>query len=91
MHPALEPLARAMAALTYDEIDVIAAGMGITLSNEEVTLLDRSIGHDLIRLEAAISAKGLTLLSAIAASIDEALTSIEEARRPLQPGDSDHG
>lgn len=85
-HPALTPLRQAIAALTYDEIEVTSTSFGVksTTTGEEVPLLDRSIGQDLTRIESALSGKGLTLLSAIAASIDEALLAIEEATQLLQ-------
>ena len=85
-HPALDPLQRAIAALTYDEIQVTSVTFGIqtVMNGEEVPLLDRSIGQDLTRIDSALSGKGSTLLSAIAHAIDEALLAIEEARQLLQ-------
>jgi hypothetical protein len=71
---------RAIAALTYDHIEQIPLDGGPVLVNDQVPLLQRSIGADLIRIEAAMSAKGKTLLSAIAASIDEAVVALAEAK-----------
>ncbi len=86
-HPALPPPHRAIAALTYNEIEVIPTDSGVPICNEQVPLLDRSIANDLMRIDSAISGKGQTLLSAIAHSIDEALVAIAEARLLLQGKD----
>lgn len=88
MEDAADALARAIAALTYDEIAVIAAdGMGTSETDgRALPLLERSISADLIRMEMCMAARGKTLLSAIAASIDEALIAIEEARDIIAKG-----
>lgn len=67
---------RAIAALTYDEIERHGP-----LGREEVSLLDRSIARDLRQLEAMLGskAKGQTLLFALATAIDEALLALEES------------
>lgn len=88
-HPALAPLGQAIAALTYDQIEVTQADSGSTICGTAVPLLHRSIGQDLMRVESAMGGQGKTVFSAIAASIDEALIAIEEARGLLRGG-SDH-
>lgn len=70
-------LRQAVAALTVDEIEVHDAH-GLR-TGDAVALLDRSIGHDLVRIERAMSAHGPTLLSATAGAIDEALLVLAEA------------
>lgn len=84
-HRALASLDQAIAALTYDEIEEVSTefGMRQSRSGEEVALFDRSIANDLILIEAALSGRRQTILSAIATSIDEALLAIEEARQLL--------
>lgn len=83
--PAIE---RAIAALTYDEIechDVDVAGRPIITVGEAIPLLRRSIGQDLVRIDRMLSQRA-SLLSAIAVSIDEALLALEEARLMLAGG-----
>lgn len=80
---ALEAIERAIAALTYEHVEHIPMGAGEVLKDTQVPLLQRSIAQDLTRAEATISAKGKTLLSAIALSIDEALVALAEARESL--------
>lgn len=50
-HPALPSLHRAIAALTYDQIEVIPTDSGVPICNEQVPLLDRSIANVLIATE----------------------------------------
>ena len=85
---ALAPLERAIAALTYDEIeriDVDSAGRQTVTTGDAIPLLDRSIAQDLVRIERAIGSKP-SLLGATAAAIDEALLAIEEARLAITGG-----
>ncbi len=84
--PALDPLARAVAALTYDHIERLDPTSGRTLAEgDAIPLLQRSIGQDLRGIEAqlGLKAKGQTLLSATAGAIDEALLAIAEAQAAL--------
>lgn len=92
-HPALPPLHRAIAALTYDEIEVISTMFGVSTSTsgDDVPLLDRSIANDLMRIDSVISGGGNSLIAAIAHSIDEALVAIEEARRLITGKDMADG
>ncbi|WP_072379829.1 hypothetical protein [Novosphingobium sp. NDB2Meth1] len=94
MREAREALARAIDALTYDQIERYPLHLileddgslrpaGPVQSGKEIPLLDRSIAHDLIRIEKSLAAQQPTLLSAIAHSIDEALLAIAEAQRVL--------
>lgn len=69
-------IARAIAALTYDEIE--QHGDGMTRTDTDVPLLQRSIANDLRQIEAQMGGKGKTLLFAIATSIDEALLALVE-------------
>lgn len=83
--PALEPLARAIAALTYDEIEcheVDEAGFLLVTIGEAIPLLQRSIAQDLVRIDRQLGQKA-GLLSAIGAAIDEALLAVAEARAQL--------
>lgn len=81
---ARDALVRIRSALTYDRIEQIAAGETIA-RDEEVPLLQRSIAQDLRDIEArlGLNAKGRTILSAIASSIDEALLAGAEAEKAL--------
>lgn len=84
-NPALEPLARAIAALTYDEIErheVDEAGRLVITIGEAIPLLQRSIAQDLVRIDRQLGIKG-GLLTAIATAIDEALLAVAEARAAL--------
>lgn len=92
MREAREALARAIDALTYDEIEWLTLGLDddglngaatVHQSGDQIPLLKRSIAHDLIRIEKSLAAQPPTLLSAIAHSIDEALLAISEAQRVL--------
>lgn len=88
-HPALSPLEQAIAALT-NKVEVLDCATGDITEGDAVPLLQRSIAQDLLRIESALSGKGTTLLSKLAASIDEAIVLIEEARQLLGgKGDSD--
>lgn len=69
-------IARAIAALTYDEIEQHEGGMVRT--DQAVPLLQRSIANDLRQIEAVMGGKGQTLLFAIAEAIDEALIALVE-------------
>lgn len=88
MSNALQAIDRAIAALTYEQVEHIPVDGGDTLSGDQVPLLQRSIGQDLTRIEATIAAKGCTLLAAIAASIDEALMALAEGRESLLSADT---
>lgn len=81
--PALSAIEAAIAALTVESIEQIDSD-GEQLQGEQVALFHRSIGRDLERIEKALSASGETLLSATAASIDEALLALAEARGVLR-------
>ncbi|MBV1917587.1 MAG: hypothetical protein KUG65_05955 [Sphingomonadaceae bacterium] len=81
-HKALAGINQIIAALTDDEIEQNQAD-GTVLRDEQVPLLNRSISHDLLQVESVIGARGKTLLSAIAAAIDEALLAAEQARQVL--------
>lgn len=70
-------IARAIAALTYDEIEQ-RFDDGTIRQGISVPLLQRSIANDLRQLEAVLGAKGKTNLFAIAAAIDEALLALVE-------------
>lgn len=85
-HPALSPLDQAIAALT-NKVEVMDCATGVWTKGSAVPLLDRSIAQDLLRIESSLSGKGTTLLFKLAASIDAAIVSIEEARRLLGGGD----
>lgn len=72
---------RAIAALTYDEIEQHSHDPirgTITREGHAVPLLQRSIGNDLRQMESALGGKGKTLLFAIAEAIDEALIALVE-------------
>lgn len=75
-------IGRAIAALTYDRIEQIDPASGRTIAEgEDIPLLRRSIANDLRDLERrlGLKARGGTILSAIAESIDEALLALAEA------------
>ncbi len=86
---ALTAVERAIAALTYDEIEVHEVSrlgaLSVTL-NGDVPLLDRSIARDLEMFAKQPESARKKLLMANAAAIDEALLAIEEARLVLQGG-----
>lgn len=84
----LEALDRAIAALTYDEVEHQNLTLGTVKTGNEVPLLQRSIAQDLRDMERRLGAQvvGKTLFSANAAAIDEALLAIEEARAALCGG-----
>lgn len=82
-HKALAAVDQIIAALTYEEIEQHFSDGREMVSGDQVPLLHRSISQDLLQLERAIGARGKTLLSAIAASIDEALLAAEQARQTL--------
>lgn len=82
-------LERAIAALTYDEIEVREEGrFGAVsvVSNGDVPLLDRSIARDLEMFAKQPELPRKKLLMANAAAIDDALLAIEEARLAMQGG-----
>ena len=62
MQGAQTALDRVIAALTYDDIEQRRTSCGPTLRNEDVPLLDRSIGQDLLQIEGQMGARGKTLL-----------------------------
>ena len=70
-------IARAIQALTYDDIEQHPDN-GTLRQGVEVPLLQRSIANDLRQLETVLGAKGKTNLFAIAAAIDEALLALAE-------------
>ncbi len=70
-------IARAIAALTYDEIEQHMDD-GTVRTDQAVPLLQRSIANDLRMIEAQLGGKGQTLLFAIAEAIDEALIALVE-------------
>jgi hypothetical protein len=83
----LDALDRALAALTYAQVEHIdPRTREVTAAGDEVPLLQRSIAQDLRDMESRLGrvAVGKTLLSANAAAIDEALLAIEEARAELR-------
>lgn len=83
---ALEALGRAIAALTYDEIEHVDAASGETLARDDgVPLLQRSIAQDLRDIEGrlGLAVNGQTILSAIESAIDEALLAVAEAQSEL--------
>ena len=80
-HPALPAIDRAIAALTYDQVERFDPAWQPVPGT--VPLLARSIAHDLVQIERVIGATGKTLLGAIAASLDEALLALAEARLAL--------
>ncbi|NCP19054.1 MAG: hypothetical protein GW855_07845 [Erythrobacter sp.] len=82
---ALDALQRVVCALTYDHIER-SDGTGVIATDEDIPLLQRSIGQDLREIEArlGLNAKGNTILSAIASSIDEALLAAAEAQLALK-------
>ena len=72
---------RAIAALTYDEIEQHSHDPirgTVTREGNAVPLLNRSIANDLRQIEAQLGGKGKTLLFAIAEAIDEALIALVE-------------
>jgi len=87
-HKALSSIDQIIAALTYDEVERHPTGGGQITRNRQIPLLHRSISQDLIQIERGIGAKGKTLLSALAASIDEALLAAEQARKDVLKTDS---
>ena len=79
-----EAIRAAIAALTVDEIEIRDIRGGLIAANDAVPVLQRSIGHDLVRIERCLSPSGPTLLSATAAAIDEALLELVEALAELE-------
>lgn len=73
-HPAAVHIEEVIQALTYDHIERIGA------VGAAIPLLQRSIADDLRRIESQLGAKGGTLLSAIAAAIDQALLAAQQAK-----------
>ncbi|MCC7097286.1 MAG: hypothetical protein IT472_08915 [Thermomonas sp.] len=76
-------LDQAVAALTYDSVEVLdAKSLDVVARDEQVPLQQRSIGQDLAQMERwlGIEARDRTMLSAIAASIRIALSAVDEAR-----------
>ena len=68
-------IARAIQALTYDEIEMLDKGRWHEIKGP---LLKRSMSHELREIEAGLGAKGKTRLFAIAEAIDEALLALVE-------------
>ncbi len=59
-------------------------GRETVTSGEQIPLLQRSIGQDLVRIDRAMGVRGNSLLGATAEAIDAALLAIAEARQALK-------
>lgn len=87
LQEARRALTRATAALTQNMIQHVSTDGRVLAEGAEIALLERSIGNDLLHIERQMGRKcvGTTILSALAASIDEALLALEEAQAALSP------
>ena len=76
---AIASIKAAIAELTYEYIERWDMGPGGTsVKNEELPLLDRSIGNDLLHIDKTLGTKG-GILTATADSINAALLAMTEA------------
>lgn len=85
-HPALDPVERVIAALTYDHLertDVDDDGQTVISVDEAIPLLQRSISDDLEMIAREVP-KRAKVLRAIGAAIDEALLAAAETRAALR-------